>query len=180
MNRRFGVIPYNRVDPNLPMKTTLVYSIRPATATDIPSLVEMINAAFAIETFLEGTRTDADRLASTLNKGTILLAEDAEGRVLGSVYIETRGKRGYMGMLAVDPRHQGTGLARRLLLTAEELFRRNGCEAIDISVLSLRPELIPFYQRFGFVENGVEEFAFARTFRDNDAECHCILMSKLL
>ena len=162
------------------MKPTHACSIRSATAIDIPNLVETINAAFAIETFLEGTRTDAGRLASTLNKGTILLAEDTEGHVHGSVYLEIRGKRGYMGMLAVDPLHQGTGLARRLFLAAEDFFGRKGCAGIDISVLSLRPELIPIYQRFGFVENGVEEFAFSRTFRDEDAQCHCIRMSKEL
>jgi ribosomal protein S18 acetylase RimI-like enzyme len=155
-------------------------SIRPATPADIPPLVEMVNAAFSIETFLEGQRTDAERLASTLQKGEILLAEDADGHVLGSVYIEFRGKRGYMGMLAVAPTQQGNGLARRLLTVAEDLFRQKGCEAIDISVLSLRPELIPIYERFGFKECGTEEFRFARTFRDQDAACHCILMAKEL
>lgn len=166
--------------PNLLMTTDSVCSIRPATTADIPNMVEMINAAFAVETFLEGTRTDADRLASTLSKGTILLAEDSHGHVVGSVYMEIRGKRGYMGMLAVDPAQQGKGLARKLLAAVEEVFREKGCDAIDISVLSLRPELIPIYQRFGFVENGIEEFAFPRTFRDEDAACHCILMSKEL
>jgi ribosomal protein S18 acetylase RimI-like enzyme len=140
----------------------------------------MINAAFSVETFLEGTRTDAERLASTLEKGEILLAEDDQGGVVGSVYVEFRGKRGYMGMLAVAPAQQGTGLARRLLMAAEDLFRQKGCEAIDISVLSLRPELIPIYRRFGFSECGTEEFRFARTFRDEDAQCHCILMAKNL
>jgi ribosomal protein S18 acetylase RimI-like enzyme len=162
------------------MNQTPAFAIRPATSTDVPHLVEMINAAFSIETFLEGTRTDAERLASTLAKGQILLAEDGQGHVLGSVYVEFRGRRGYMGMLAVSPAHQGTGLARHLLAAAEDLFRRKGCETIDISVLSLRPELIPIYKRFGFSECGTEEFGFARTFRGEGAECHCILMTKKL
>jgi predicted N-acetyltransferase YhbS len=162
------------------MKTTPAYSIRPATPADISRLVEMVNAAFSVETFLEGQRTDAERLASSMQKGQILLAEDAAGHLIGSVYVEFCGKRGYMGMLAVSPSHQGSGLARRLLAAAEDLFRHKGCEAIDISVLSLRPELIPIYERFGFEECGTEEFRFARTFRDKDAECHCILMAKEL
>jgi ribosomal protein S18 acetylase RimI-like enzyme len=162
------------------MNRTPTLAIRPATSTDIPPLVEMVNAAFSIETFLEGTRTDAERLTSTLEKGEILLAEDDQGHIMGSVYIEIRGKRGYMGMLAVAPAHQGSGLARRLLTAAEDFFRHKGCEVIDISVLSLRPELIPIYKRFGFAACGTEEFGFARTFRDEDAECHCILMEKNL
>jgi ribosomal protein S18 acetylase RimI-like enzyme len=154
-------------------------TIRPATAADIPALVETINAAFSIETFLEGTRTDLDRLASSMRKGLIFLAEDSGGRVLASVYTELRAGRGYMGMLAVAPSFQGTGLARRMVEAAEDHFRRHGCSAVDISVLSLRPELLPIYRRFGFVETGTEEFCFARTFRDG-AESHCILMSKAL
>jgi hypothetical protein len=51
--------------------------------------------------------------------------------------------------------------------------------AVDISVLSLRPELLPLYRRFGFVETGCEEFAFSRALRPG-AECHSIVMSKPL
>jgi ribosomal protein S18 acetylase RimI-like enzyme len=158
------------------------FNIRLANAADIPALAEMINAAFSIETFLEGTRTDSDRLTSSMRKGEIFLAEasrDSGGRVLASVYTELRADHGYMGMLAVAPDLQGSGLARRLVLAAEDHFRRHGCKAVDISVLSLRPELLPIYRRFGFVETGTEEFGFARTFRDG-AESHCILMSKPL
>jgi hypothetical protein len=43
----------------------------------------------------------------------------------------------------------------------------------------LRPELLPIYRRFGFVETGTEEFTFPRTFK-SPTECHCIVMSKQL
>src|SRR5271169_4672574 len=85
---------------------------RVATAIDLPRLIELINAAFSLETFLEGTRTDDERLAAMMAKGSIIVAEDGAGQLLGSVYTEQRGKRGYLGQLAVDPAHQGTGLAR--------------------------------------------------------------------
>jgi predicted N-acetyltransferase YhbS len=153
--------------------------VRLATGTDQPRLIAMINSAFAIETFLEGTRTDAERLGAMMQKGSILVAEDAPGELVASVYFELRGKRGYMGMLAVDPAKQGAGLSRLVIAAAEDRLRQEGCEAVDISVLSLRPELLPIYRRFGFVETGTEEFKFSRTFRE-DVECHCILMSKQL
>jgi ribosomal protein S18 acetylase RimI-like enzyme len=98
---------------------------------------------------------------------------------LGCVYVELRGSRGYLGMLAVDPAYQRAGLAVRLVRAAEDHLRRQGCEAVDISVLSLRPELLPIYRRFGFVETGTKEFTFPRTFK-TPAECHCIIMSKPL
>lgn len=139
----------------------------------------MINAAFAIETFLEGTRTDDERLAAMMQQGEILLAEEPSGQILASIYAETRGNRGYLGQLAVDPVHQRSGLGKQMLAAAEDHFRARGCEAIDITVLSLRPELLPIYSRMGFVETGTEEFRMSRALRDGQ-QCHCIKMSKPL
>ncbi|MGO8758718.1 MAG: GNAT family N-acetyltransferase [Terracidiphilus sp.] len=152
---------------------------REAVAADRPRLIALINSAFAIETFLEGTRTDEDRLAAMMAKGSILVAEAADGLVLGSVYMERRGARGYLGMLAVDPTHQGQGLARRLIAAAEDRFRSQGCEAIDIVVLSLRPELPPIYRRFGYIQTGTEPFKPSRPLRPGQ-ECHGIVLSKKL
>jgi ribosomal protein S18 acetylase RimI-like enzyme len=153
--------------------------IRLAHEADIPALAEMINAAFAIEEFLEGTRTDSNRLAEQLQTGQILLLESASGQLQACVYTELRGERGYMGMLAVAPCAQGTGLARRLVEAAEEHFRQQGLRELEISVLSLRPELLPIYRRWGFEETGTEPFHFPRTVK-NDASCHCIVMTKQL
>ncbi len=72
--------------------------MRVAAAIDRPHLIRLINAAFSVETFLEGTRTDHRRLAAMMAKGCILMAENGEGRLLASVYVERRGKRGYLGM----------------------------------------------------------------------------------
>lgn len=152
---------------------------RVAAEGDRARLVPLINAAFAIETFLEGTRTDDERLAATMRKGSILLAEDAGGRLLGCVNAEVRGDRSYLGQLAVDPAHQGAGLGRLIVEAAEEHLRRQGCAAVDISVLSLRPELLPIYRRYGYVETGTEEFRMSRELK-GAAECHCIVMSKTL
>jgi ribosomal protein S18 acetylase RimI-like enzyme len=153
--------------------------IRPATPADRPRLIPVINAAFAIETFLEGTRTDDERLAAMMQKGEILLVEDSSGQILACIYAETHGTRGYLGMLAVNPARQRSGLGKRLLSAAEDHFRAKGCEAVDISVLSLRPELLPIYRRLGFSETGTEEFQMSRALKDNQ-KCHCIKMSKPL
>ena len=112
-------------------------------------------------------------------KGSILVAEDGDGRLQGAVYTELRGTRGYMGMLAVDPARQGSGLARKLVKAVEDRFREQGCEGVDITVLSLRPELPPIYRRFGYVTTGTEEFKPSQPLRPG-LECHCIVMSKQL
>jgi len=153
--------------------------IRVASAVDRPCLIALINAAFSVETFLEGTRTDHARLAAMMAKGSILMAEDGKGRLLASVYTERRGKRGYLGMLAVDPAEQGKGLGRKMVEAAEERFRKQRCVAVDITVLSLRTELPPIYRRFGYEVTGTEEFQTSQTLRPGE-ECHCIVMSKRL
>ena len=153
--------------------------IRQATAVDRPRLVQLINAAFSIETFLEGTRTDEERLAAMMEKGDLLVAEDAAGHFLASVYTELRGARGYIGMLAVDPAHQRAGIGRRLMEAAEDQFRRLCCNAVDITVLSLRPELPPLYRRLGYIETGEEEFHPSHP-QKTAFVCHCIVMSKQL
>jgi ribosomal protein S18 acetylase RimI-like enzyme len=162
-------------------KKSLLHEIRfrEAADGDRARLIELINAAFSIETFLEGTRTDEQRLSAMMAKGTILMAEDTAGRLLGSIYMEDRGQRGYLGMLAVDPARQRGGLGRRLMAETENRLREQGCKAVDIIVLNLRPELPPIYERFGYAITGTEEFKPSRTLKQG-AECHGILMTKRL
>ena len=162
--------------PSLDLSTL---RLRQAAASDSPRLIPLINSAYSIETFFEGTRTDDERLAAMMSKGSIHLAEDNSGRLLGCVYTEVRGQRGYLGQLAVDPVHQGAGLSRLLAEAAEDHLRRQGCEAVDILVLSMRPELLPLYRKFGYVETGTEEFHTSRPLKSG-VECHCIVMSKPL
>ncbi|MGO8786487.1 MAG: GNAT family N-acetyltransferase [Terriglobia bacterium] len=153
--------------------------MRVATPADTSSIVLVTNAAFEVEAFLDGTRTDEERLAAQMQKGSFLVEEDAAGHILASIYIELRGERGYFGMLAVDPSQQGRGLGRAMAQAAEDHCRQQGCTAIDIAVLSLRPDLLPFYHKLGYFETATEEFHPSRPLKTG-AECHLIIMSKML
>lgn len=153
--------------------------IRLATADDAPQIIAAVNAAFTVETFLEGTRTDSERLDEMMHTGDMLIAEDGSGHLVASVFVKVRGARGYFGMLAVDSSRQGKGYGRRMVEAAEAYCRERGCEAVDITVLSLRPELLPFYRGLGYVESGTEEFRPPRPLGPG-IECHCILTSKSL
>lgn len=141
-------------------------------------MIPLVNAAFAIENFIDGTRTDEPRMAEMMEKGQFLLAED-DGRIVASVYCEIRGERAYMGMLAVDPAEQGRGLGRQMTEAAEAYCRSRGCRYLDILVLSLRPELPPLYRKFGFIEAGIEEFRPSVPLKQG-YECYGIRMSKEL
>jgi ribosomal protein S18 acetylase RimI-like enzyme len=164
-------------EPRSPLSNDAPLRVRAAASADIPRLVPLINAAFAVETFFDGTRTDDARLAALMAKGKVLVAEDGTGNLLASVYTELRGTRGYLGMLAVDPAQQGRGLGRFMMEAGEGYLRQQGCEAVDITVLNLRSELPPLYRKLGYVETGTEEFHPSAPLKPG-VECHCIVMSK--
>ena len=151
--------------------------IRTALERDVDALARLINSAFRVEQpFIDGDRTNPDGVRTYMEKGKFLLAEDAAG-IAACVYVELRGDRGYLGLLGVDPQRQGTGLGRKLMDAAENFFRRAGCVAVDLRVVSARTPLPSFYRRLGYLETGTAPFA-----PDVPAKvpCHYILMSKTL
>jgi GNAT superfamily N-acetyltransferase len=152
-------------------------SIRTANTDDIPALVRLINTAFVVERFVfDGDRIDAKETLAFMSAGRFLIAEDASG-FGGCVYLEIRKDRGYLGLLAVDPSRQGTGLGRKLVIAAEDYFLAAGCCAIDLRVISQRTPLPPFYRRLGYAETGTAPFAPSL---QPKVSGHYILMSKSL
>jgi GNAT superfamily N-acetyltransferase len=135
---------------------------RVALPDDIPALVAVTNLAYRVEEFfIIGTRTtEAEARARMSRAGSWFLVvdhPDEKGRIAGSVYMDIAGGRGHFAMLAVDPAHQGTGLARVLIEAVEERCRAAGCRSLDLDVVNLRTELPAFYARFGFVPTGETE-----------------------
>ena len=152
-------------------------SIRIATASDVPALVRLINAAFAVEGFVfDGERIGAEETQKFMQSGKFLLAHDAS-RFVGCVYVEIREVRGYLGLLAVDPSRQGKGFGRDLVYAAEEYFRAAGCRAVDLRIISPRIPLPIFYGRLGYLETGTAPFSSALKAK---VLGHYIIMSKEL
>jgi GNAT superfamily N-acetyltransferase len=150
---------------------------RVASVADAEALARLINAAFRVEQpFIEGDRINPDGVRAYMEKGKFLLAEDAEG-LTGCVYVELHGDRGYLGLLGVEPQRQGTGLGRKLMDAAENFFRRAGCVAVDLRIVSARAPLPAFYRHLGYLETGSAPFA-----PDAPAKVpwHYILMSKTI
>ncbi len=152
-------------------------SIRTTSGGDIPALVRLINAAFLVEQFVfDGDRINAQETQAFMETGQFLVAEDADG-FAGCVYLEIRKDRGYLGLLAVDPPRQGTGLGRKLVAAAEDFFRAARCSAVDLRVISQRTPLPLFYRRLGYVEVGTAPFSPSLHAK---VPGHYIVMSKSL
>ena len=151
--------------------------IRRAVSADVDALAALINMAFRVELpFIEGDRINPGGVREYMKKGEFLIAEDSAG-LAGCVYVEVRGNRGYLGLLGVEPRRQGTGLGRKLMNDAEDFFCRANCVAIDLRIVSARTPLPAFYRHLGYVETGTAPLPPDAPAR---VPCHFILMSKIL
>jgi GNAT superfamily N-acetyltransferase len=154
-------------------------SSRIATLADVAEIVRVTNAAYVVESFfIEGTRTDEDevgRLIAQTQSVFLVVDDDKGGRLLASVHLEVSGDAGYFAMLAVDPPHQGTGLARHLIQAVEEHCRAAGCTRLEFDMINLRTELPAFYERFGFVQIATAEMGDRHKLKQ---PCYRVKMSK--
>ncbi|MGA8234601.1 MAG: GNAT family N-acetyltransferase, partial [Candidatus Acidiferrales bacterium] len=67
--------------------------------------------------------------------------------------------RSYLGLLAVDPQAQQSGLGSKLMNAAEDHCRKAGSRVMDIRIVNLRKELPDFYHHRGYEDVGSEPFA---------------------
>ncbi|WP_019946815.1 GNAT family N-acetyltransferase [Hymenobacter aerophilus] len=135
----------------------------PATAADLPSLNRLVNRAYRGEAsqqgwtteaaLLAGQRTDEADLREQLDKpgAQFLLARRAaDGELVGSVFLQQQGPELYLGMLSVEPTQQAGGIGRQLVQAAESHARALGCRAVRMTVISVRAELLAWYERLGY------------------------------
>jgi GNAT superfamily N-acetyltransferase len=100
---------------------------------------------------LQGQRTDADQVREALPH-LLLAAEGAE--LLGCCALTPKADHSYFGMFAVRPGLQGAGTGSALLAEAERRARAAGLAYVEMTVLSLRAELLAFYARRGYTDTG--------------------------
>jgi N-acetylglutamate synthase-like GNAT family acetyltransferase len=129
-------------------------SIRTAKESDAGAIARLVNTAFLVEQFfIERDRTNPATVRSLMKKGKFLLAEDAPNLV-GCIYMELRGVRGYFGMLSIDPPRQRMGVGHQLVNAVEKYFREADCKFSDMKIVNVRTELHALYQRWGYVDTG--------------------------
>ncbi len=130
-----------------------------AEEPDVAAIVALVNTAYQVEKFFKiGERTDIEEVRQHLRSGRFLLLEEPAGELIGCIYTEVTGRRGYIGMLAVAPKKQRSGIGSRLIGAAEEFCREMGCHVVELTVVDLRTELPPIYERFGYRVTGTAPF----------------------
>ena len=174
---------------NVDSRESKSVQVRVAQREDAEKITTVINSAFrsAEDFFVERDRVDVGEVLNLLSSGKFLLAE-SEHTLLGCVYVEPRHldsqrssaesqDRAYLGLLAVDPRRQESGLGSTLMDAAEDYCRKLGLKFMDIKVVNLREELFGFYSKRGYVETGTSTFPAEMKTK---VLCHFIEMSKPL
>ncbi|MFG3249754.1 GNAT family N-acetyltransferase [Streptomyces sp. NPDC048187] len=139
---------------------------RDATDTDVDALVALIESAYRGETSRAGWTTEADILQGqrTDPQGVLevvkapdsrLLTVERDGRIVACCQLEHRGAHAYFGMFAVSPELQGAGLGKAIIAEAERRARETwGVTEMHMTVISVREDLIAWYERRGYRRTG--------------------------
>lgn len=139
-----------------------------ARSTDAAELAALVNSAYrgessragwtTEEAILGGQRTDQALLREVIaTPGTLvfLARRRDDGELLACCQLERQGETAYVGLLTVKPSVQAGGLGRRLLEHVELFASREwNCSRVQMTVISLRSELIAYYERRGYRQTG--------------------------
>ncbi len=142
-------------------------TFRRATAPDVDAVAALVNSAYRGESsragwtteadLLDGQRTDAEEISHLIaTDGSVILLCLRSGELIGSVHVQHMDAvTAYLGMLVIRPGLQGRGLGSRFMAAAEALARTEWHAArVRMQVITLRHELIAWYQRHGYRRTG--------------------------
>lgn len=141
-------------------------TFRDATDADVDVLVELIESAYRGDSsragwtteadILEGQRTDPEGVLAVIKSpDSRLLTVERDGAVVACCQLEHRGAHAYFGMFAVSPTVQGGGLGKVIIAEAERAARETwGVTEMHMTVISVRDDLIAWYERRGYRRTG--------------------------
>ncbi|MER8032162.1 GNAT family N-acetyltransferase [Streptomyces bauhiniae] len=148
------------------MDTPTGPTFRDATDADVDALVALVESAYRGDAsragwtteadILDGQRTDPEGVRQVIKTpDSRLLVVEREGRIVACCQLEHRGTHAYFGMFAVSPTLQGSGLGKTVMAEAERLARTDwGATEMHMTVISVRDDLIGWYERRGYRRTG--------------------------
>lgn len=160
---------------------------------DIPGLVRLVNSAYRGEgskkgwtteaDLLDGTRTDEENISYLMSDPNAVILKGLNGNeeIIACVYLHKQQGRLYLGMLSVSPDIQGGGIGKTLLAAADEHAIKNNCHSIFMTVISVRHELIAWYERHGYKKTGEKKpFPAGEKFGLQKQPLELIVLEKML
>jgi ribosomal protein S18 acetylase RimI-like enzyme len=141
-------------------------SFHKAELSDAISIAELVNSAYRGEISRAGWTTEADLVdglrITTPEVATLIKREDAfvlvgvlRDQIIASIACEHLENTAKFGLIAVKPTLQNKGYGREMIKAAEAITAREWRVAgFYMSVITLRTELIEFYERLGFERSG--------------------------
>ncbi|MEV5311886.1 MULTISPECIES: GNAT family N-acetyltransferase [unclassified Streptomyces] len=141
-------------------------TFRDATPADVDTLVALVESAYRGDAsrvgwtseadILEGQRTDPEGVLEVVESpDSRLLTVERDGTVVACCQLEHRGEHAYFGMFAVSPVLQGEGLGKVVIAEAERQARESwGVREMHMTVISVREDLIAWYERRGYRRTG--------------------------
>ncbi len=139
---------------------------RDATPDDVTAIVALVESAYRGDASRAGWTTEADMLDGqrvdivgvgeiVAKAGSHVMLAEADGELLACCHLERQGDTCYFGMFSVKPMRQGGGVGRRMMVEAERVARAKwGSTRIEMTVISIRDELIAWYERRGYRRTG--------------------------
>ncbi|GAA3717229.1 GNAT family N-acetyltransferase [Streptomyces tremellae] len=142
---------------------------RDATPDDVDAVVALVESAYRGESsragwtseadILDGQRTDRQGVLEVVEAASSrLIVVERDGALVACCQLEERGDgAAYFGMFAVRPGLQGGGLGRRVIAEVERLAREElGAREMQMTVITVRKELIAWYERCGYRRTGAK------------------------
>ncbi|MEU0225427.1 GNAT family N-acetyltransferase [Streptomyces sp. NPDC006284] len=139
---------------------------RDATDADVDAIVALVESAYRGESsragwtteadILQGQRTDPEGVLEVVKSpDSRLLTVERDGVLVACCQLEHRGAHAYFGMFAVSPVLQGGGLGKTIIAEAERRARETwGVTEMHMTVISVREDLIAWYERRGYRRTG--------------------------
>jgi ribosomal protein S18 acetylase RimI-like enzyme len=139
----------------------LAISIRCATNSDAPEILNCLHAAFAPyrdfyspAAYLDTVLTP-ESLQDRLIQMQVFVAEDSSGQIVGTIACQAISHgEGHLRGMAVLPTCQGVGIAAQLLACAEAELSRQDCTRITLDTTAPLKRAIRFYEKSGYRRSG--------------------------
>lgn len=149
------------------MATTPALTYRLATLEDRDNIKTLVNHAYrgqggakgwsCEDHLLAGSRVENEHIIHAITQeNSFILLGLLNSTIVTSICIEIQDMRdAYLSMLAVYPPLQSQGIGRNMFVTAEKWAHEyHDIHTYVLQVITLRTELIAFYERLGYYRTG--------------------------